>query len=64
MGRRPIPKLDPDRPLDDVQDPVTVADVHATILHALGVPYDEELDTAIGRPIKRSEGEPIDSLLA
>ncbi len=58
------PKLDPDRPLDDVRLPVTVADLHATILHALEVQFDEELWTPIGRPIKRSEGTPIESILA
>ncbi len=58
------PTLDPDQPLADVEDAVTVADLHATILHALGVPYDEELSTPIGRPIKRSEGTPIQSILA
>jgi hypothetical protein len=57
------PKLDSERPMDDVSDPVSVADLHATILHALGVPFAEELDTPIGRPIKRSEGTPIQSLL-
>ena len=33
------PKLDRDKPLDDVSDVTTVADVHATILSALGVDY-------------------------
>ena len=60
----PDPKLDRDKPLQDVSDPVTVADVHATILKAIGVPYDEELDTPIGRPMARSEGKPIEALLA
>ena len=58
------PKLDPDRPLDDVSDAVTVADLHATILHALEVQFDHELNTSIGRPIKRSEGTPIGSIRA
>ncbi len=58
------PKLDSEKPLQDVSDPVTVADIHATILKAIDVPYEEELDTPVGRPMKRSEGTPIDSLLA
>jgi hypothetical protein len=58
------PKLDGDKPLEDVSDVVTVADVHATILSALGVDYDEELQTPVGRPIKRSEGKPIESIMA
>ncbi|QDT03451.1 hypothetical protein K227x_18350 [Rubripirellula lacrimiformis] len=60
----PDPKLDPAKPLGDVSDAVTVADLHATILSALDIPYDEELDTPIGRPIKRSEGQPIQSIMA
>lgn len=59
----PTPKLDRDKPLDDIENSVTVGDLHATILHALGVPYEEELDTPIGRPLKRSEGQPIKELL-
>lgn len=58
------PKLDRDKPLDDVENPVTVGDLHATVLHVLGVPYEEELDTPIGRPLKRSEGQPIKEVLA
>lgn len=58
------PKLDADRPLADLQDPVTVSDLHATILSVLGVEHDLELETPIGRPMKRSEGEPIRSIIA
>lgn len=60
----PNPKLDKEKPLDDVSKPVTIADVHATILKAIDVPYDEELDTPVGRPMLRSEGEPIEDILA
>ncbi|MEO1615455.1 MAG: DUF1501 domain-containing protein [Planctomycetota bacterium] len=58
------PKLDPDKPLADIEDPVTVADLHATILHALDIDHEHELDTPIGRPLKRSEGQPIRSILS
>ncbi|MFK8112221.1 MAG: DUF1501 domain-containing protein [Rubripirellula sp.] len=51
-------------PLAHVSDPVSVADIHATILDVLGVDYEEELETPIGRPMKRSEGKPITSILA
>lgn len=57
------PKLDGDKPLADLSKPVTVADIHATTLAALGMEYDEELDTPIGRPLKRSEGEPITAIM-
>ncbi len=62
-GTAADPKLDADQPLADLSDPVTVADLHATILSVLGVDYDEELDTPIGRPLKRSEGTPIRSIM-
>ena len=57
------PKLDPDKPLQDLVDPVTVADLHATILTALGIDHDHEYQTPIGRPIKRSEGTPIEQIM-
>lgn len=47
-----------------VKDPCDVADLHATVLTALGIdPAHEEL-APIGRPIKLSEGKPIAPLLA
>ena len=57
------PVLEADRPLADVADPVTIADLHATILNALAIDFAEELQTPIGRPMKRSEGQPISSIL-
>jgi hypothetical protein len=59
----PDPELDEGHPLQDVRRPVTIADMHATILTALGIAADEELDTPVGRPIRRSEGEAIGELL-
>ncbi|MCS7467299.1 DUF1501 domain-containing protein [Stieleria sp. ICT_E10.1] len=58
------PKLDPDKPLADVGSPITIGDLHATILSTLGVPYHEERQTPIGRPLRISEGEPVKDLLA
>ena len=60
----PTPKLDSEKPLLDVQDPVTVGDLHATILSVLGIDFEHELDTPIGRPLKRSEGQPIRQIMA
>ena len=57
------PTLDPDKPMADIVDPVTVGDLHATILTALDVDFEEELETPIGRPMKRSEGKPIKAIL-
>ncbi len=58
------PKLDRAKPLADVADAVGIEDIHATILSALGVDFEEELITPIGRPLKRSDGKPISALLA
>ncbi|MDV6030133.1 MAG: DUF1501 domain-containing protein [Phycisphaera sp. RhM] len=58
------PKLDPDKPLADVASPITIGDLHATILSTLGVPYHKERQTPIGRPLKISEGEPVGAVLA
>ncbi len=47
-----------------VEDPQSVPDVHATVLTALGIdPAHEEMAPA-GRPIKLSEGQPIERLLS
>ena len=57
------PKPDQENPLDDVKDAVTVADVQATILKVLGIDYELELDTPVGRPMIRSEGTPIPHIM-
>jgi hypothetical protein len=56
--------LNPEKPTDGVKSPVTVADVHATIMQAVGIDYKKEIDTPIGRPMFFSEGKPIESVLA
>ncbi|QDV14812.1 hypothetical protein CA51_47220 [Rosistilla oblonga] len=62
----PDPKLDNKENdlLTNVGDPVTVQDIHATILKALDVQFERELITPIGRPLKLSEGTPIESILS
>jgi hypothetical protein len=47
-----------------VRDPRNVEDLHATILHALGIDFTKELQTPIGRPMALSHGTVIDELLA
>ena len=59
----PEPKMDPAKPKAHVKAPVSIADLHATIFHTLGIDPEEELITPIGRPLKRSEGEVIRSLV-
>jgi hypothetical protein len=44
--------------------PVTPADLTATILHLLGVPLDMEIRDRTDRPIAACEGKPIQGLLA
>ena len=55
----PTPLKGSKNPTRDLKDPHTIADVHATILHGLGIEYEQELDTPIGRPMKICEGKPI-----
>ncbi|MBL9125850.1 MAG: DUF1501 domain-containing protein [Planctomycetaceae bacterium] len=46
-----------------VVEPHSYADLHATLLTALGIDPRKELLTPIGRPLKLSEGTPIAKLL-
>ncbi len=48
----------------NIVDPWNVEDVHATILHALGIAFDEQWFANIGRSMHFSEGKVIQSLLA
>jgi uncharacterized protein (DUF1501 family) len=58
-----IGKTDPDGTKDPT-NPVTVEDVHATILSSLGLdPAKENIAPATGRPIKLCQGKPIRELL-
>lgn len=50
-------------PAQLTKDPVTIADLHATMLQALDIDYTRELMTPIGRPMKLSEGRSIATLL-
>ncbi len=59
----PLPKQYSPVPNDNLKDSHPVEDVHATILSALGVDYERELQTPIGRPMKLCQGRPIDKLL-
>lgn len=53
---------DPKNP-QGVDSPVTVPDLHATIVASLGLEPATEWETRVGRPMKRSEGTVIRSLL-
>jgi hypothetical protein len=56
-------KTDPEGKNDGPKDPVRVSDIHSTVLHQLGIAYDKEVMTPIGRPMRLSEGNVIKSLL-
>ncbi|MGD9721027.1 MAG: DUF1501 domain-containing protein [Pirellulales bacterium] len=46
-----------------VENPKQVADIHATLLAALGIDPAKELLSPAGRPLKLAEGQPIAELL-
>ena len=48
----------------DPQDPVTVGDLHATALTAVGIDPTKLSQTPIGRTVKFAEGKPVKALLA
>jgi uncharacterized protein (DUF1501 family) len=43
--------------------PVTIPQLYATILHAMGIKWDDEVITPIGRPMTFASASPIPSLL-
>ena len=43
-------------------NPVRVQDIHATIQHKMGIDFEAELITPVGRPIALSEGNVIEEL--
>jgi hypothetical protein len=47
-----------------VKDPREISDIHATVMHALGVDFAKEVLTPIGRPMKLCEGKLIPELLS
>lgn len=56
----------PGQPLDPTRitdSPVTVPDLHATLLHALGIDHSDERLTPIGRPLRWSDGAVVKELL-
>lgn len=46
------------------EDPIPVPDLYATVLMGLGIDPMHEVNTAVGRPMRYSDGKPIDRLLA
>lgn len=56
------PKKDDKTPLAQLKDANPVENIHATVYDALGIDYQHEFDTPIGRPMKMTEGKPIAKL--
>lgn len=54
---------DPEGESREPKDPVRVQDLHATLLHAMGINPDKEIRTPVGRPLALSDGVVIDRLL-
>jgi hypothetical protein len=61
---RVIGATDPEGKRTAPENPVEIADLFATVLQTLGIDYQRELLTPIGRPMKLSEGRPVEALLA
>lgn len=61
-GGRVVGETDPEGGRDPVH-PCTIADVHATVLTALGINPRRELDAPVGRPVKLCEGQVVPDLL-
>ncbi|WP_075086566.1 DUF1501 domain-containing protein [Mariniblastus fucicola] len=59
----PIVSKTETKPKSLLKDSHPVKDIHATILSQMGIDYEQELDTPIGRPLAVCEGSPITSLL-
>lgn len=63
-GGRVIGATDPEGESKAPEHPVKVEDVHATVLETLGIDYEVELDTPVGRPMIVCDGRPVKELLA
>ena len=71
QGGRVVGEVSPDPELRDkskfvenVSDPQPIENIHATTLHALGIRFERELMTPVGRPMAISKGKVIPELLA
>jgi hypothetical protein len=58
-----IGATDPEGKRTDPSDPIEIYDLFATIMKTLGVEYNKEVTTPIGRPMALCKGRPIERLL-
>ncbi len=67
VGMTPGSIPEPRKPRDPKprpDDPVTVPQLYATVLKTMGIAWDEEVMTSVGRPMRFTDAEPVQSLLA
>ncbi|MCA9216710.1 MAG: DUF1501 domain-containing protein [Planctomycetales bacterium] len=57
-------ETDPDGSPIKFSEGTPVEDIHATILHRMGIDYQRELETPVGRPAKICEGTAISELIS
>lgn len=62
-GGRVIGETDPNGKAKKPKDPVDVKDLFATIYTVMGVDYEEEQITPIGRPMAYGDGAPLARLV-
>jgi uncharacterized protein (DUF1501 family) len=65
VGESSPDPLDPEKKdfADRIKNPHPIGDIHATVLDSLGIVFNKEVVTPIGRPMSFSEGKPIRELL-
>lgn len=61
-GGRVIGATDPQGEKQEPESPVLVEDLHATVQDLLGIDYEKEIMTPVGRPMALSKGEPVKAL--
>ena len=61
-GGRVMGATDPEGEKKEPENPVLIEDLHSTVLDLLGIDYEKELMTPIGRPMKLSKGEVVSGL--
>jgi hypothetical protein len=62
-GGRVIGTTDPEGEKKEPENPVFVEDLHATVQDLLGIDYEKEIMTPVGRPMALSKGEPVKALM-
>lgn len=59
-----IGATDPAGSRKEPEVPIHIPDLYATVLHTLGIDFAHQVITPIGRPMRLSDGRPIEQLLA